>query len=155
MKAIVCIRQGPPEGLQLREVEKPTPRDNEILVKVYATTVNVGDCRMRSFTVPPLFWLPGRLALGITKPKNPIFGMELAGKVEAVGKDVRRFKPGDPVFASTFALNFGAHVEYKCLPEDGVVAMKPNNLNFEEAAAVPIGANTALYFWRKADIQPG
>jgi NADPH:quinone reductase-like Zn-dependent oxidoreductase len=109
MKAIVATKYGSPEVLQLIEVEKPTPKDNEVLVKVYATTVNVGDCRMRSFTVPPMFWLPGRIALGFRTPRNPIFGMELAGEVETVGKDVKRFKEGDPIFASTFKVNFGAY----------------------------------------------
>lgn len=155
IKAIVATKYGSPEVLELKEVEKPTPKDNEILVKVHVTTVNVGDCRMRSFTVPPMFWLPGRIALGFRKPRNPIFGMELAGEVEAVGKDVTRFKVGDPIFASTFKVNFGAHAEYKCLPEDGVVVTKPNHLTYEEAATLPIGANTALYFLKKGNIQPG
>ena len=127
MKAIVATKYGGPDVLQLREVEKPTPKDNEILVKVQATTVNTGDFRMRSFTVPPLFWLPARITLGFTKPKNPIYGMELAGEVEAVGKDVRKFKVGDQVFASTLEENFGAHAEYKCLPEDAAVATKSKN----------------------------
>ncbi|MFZ3591266.1 NAD(P)-dependent alcohol dehydrogenase [Bacillus sp. DJP31] len=155
MKAIVATKYGSPDVLQLKEVEKPMPKDNEILVKVLATTVNVGDCRMRSFTVPPLFWLLGRIALGFRKPRSPIFGMELAGVVEEVGKDVTRFKAGDQVFASTFKVNFGAHAEYKCLSEEGAVVEKPNNISYEEAATLSIGANTALYFLKKGNIQLG
>jgi NADPH:quinone reductase-like Zn-dependent oxidoreductase len=155
MKAVVATKFGPPEVLQLKEVEKPTPKENEILIKVQATTVTAGDSRMRSFTVPPLFWLPARLTLGFTKPKHPIYGMELAGEVEAIGKNVTRFKVGDPVFASTLTANFGGHAAYKCLPEEAMVAIKPANITYEEAAALPIGATTALRLLRKGAIQRG
>lgn len=155
MKAIVATGYGAPEVLQLQQVEKPTPSDNELLIKVHASTVNAGDVRMRSFTVPPLLWLPARVALGFSKPKQPIYGMELAGEVEAVGKNVRRFKAGDQVFASTLEAQFGAHAEYKCLPEDGAVAVKPQAMTYEEATTLPISAQTALFFLKAANIQPG
>jgi NADPH:quinone reductase-like Zn-dependent oxidoreductase len=122
---------------------------------VHATTVTAGDFRMRSFTVPPLFWLPARITLGFTKPKQPIFGMELAGEVEEVGKSVTRFKAGDQVFASTLTENFGAYAEYKSMPEGAMIAKKPGNITYEEAAAIPIGATTALRLLRKGNIQRG
>jgi NADPH:quinone reductase-like Zn-dependent oxidoreductase len=144
MKAVICKKYGPPEVLQLTEVEKPVPKENEVLIKVHATTVTVADFRIRSFTVPPSFWIPARLALGLTKPKRPILGVELAGEVEAVGKTVTRFKKGDQVVAATLK-TFGAYAQYKCLPETDPIAMKPANITYAEAAAIPIGARTALH----------
>lgn len=154
MKAIVCTAYGSPEVLKLVEVAKPTPQPNEILVKVHATTVAAGDLRVRGFNSPPLLWLPMRLVLGLRKPRKPILGIELAGEVEAVGSQVSRFKPGDRIFALT-GMNFGGHAEYVCLPEKGLVTHAPANVTAEEAAAVPVGATSALYFLRKAKVAPG
>jgi NADPH:quinone reductase-like Zn-dependent oxidoreductase len=155
MKAIVYTKYGPPEVLRLQEVEKPAPRDREVLVKVHATTVTIGDTIMRSLNMPIPGWqrLLARLYLGIRRPKRPILGMELAGEVESVGRKVTRFKPGDPVFASTFAVNFGGYAEYKCLPENGVLALKPANLTYEEAAAIPGAGQTAWQCLKKGKIQ--
>ncbi|HEX6303071.1 MAG TPA: NAD(P)-dependent alcohol dehydrogenase [Anaerolineales bacterium] len=155
MQAIVYTQYGSPAVLELKEVGKPIPKDHEVLVKVAVTTVTVADSRVRSFTVPLSYWLPARIALGITKPKQAILGAELAGEVESVGKDVTRFKPGDQVFASTFEHGFGAYAQYRCLPEDGLLAIRSPNLTPEQAATLPIGARTALYFLRAAHIQPG
>lgn len=155
--AVVYTEYGAPDVLRLQEVEKPVPRDREVLVKVRATTVTIGDTIMRSLNIPGPFWqrLLARLYLGLRKPKRTILGMELAGEIEAVGQNATRFKPGDLVFASTFGVNFGGYAEYKCLPENGVVALKPDNLSFAEAAAVPGGGQTALHCLKKGKIQPG
>jgi len=151
MKAVVCTKYGAPEVLKMVEIEKPTPKDNEVLIKIYATTVTVADCRVRGFVVPKSFWLPAKFALGFSKPKRPILGGELAGIVENVGKNVTKFKIGDKVFA--FPGHFmGAYAEYKCMNENACIALKPENLSFEQAAALTFGGITALYFCQKANI---
>lgn len=155
MKAVVYTRYGPPDVLRIVELPKPAPADNEVLIKVHATTVTVGDTRMRSFTVPPAQWLFARLYLGIFKPRRTILGMELAGVIEATGKHVTRFQPGDAVFASTFEVSFGGYVEYRCMPEEGMLAIKPANLDFGAAAAAVGGGLTALRCLRKGNIHPG
>jgi len=163
VKAVVCTGYGPPDVLELRQVAKPVPEDHEVLIRVHATTVHRGDVRIRRFEVPRGQRFMARLILGFTRPKNPVIGMELAGRVESVGREVSLFKPGDDVFAFT-GWGLGAYAEYACLPErprksvtkDGMLATMPSNMTFEEAAAgVATGAVTALRVLRKANIRSG
>ncbi len=157
MKAIIYTQYGSPEVLRLVEIAPPAPRGNEVLIKVRATTVTIGDTIMRSFNLPVTGWqkLMARLFLGVRHPKRPILGMELAGDVEAIGPAVTRFKIGDAVMASTLSVSFGGYAEYKCLPENGMLAIKPVNLTYEETAAAVGAGMTALRCLRKANIRPG
>ncbi|NOZ07939.1 MAG: NAD(P)-dependent alcohol dehydrogenase [FCB group bacterium] len=155
MKAIVYAKYGSPDVLQVKEVEKPAPRDDEILIKVRAAEATKTDCELRSFKFQVKWvWLPMRIALGLFKPRKPILGGYLAGEVESVGKAVSRFKVGDQIFGSA-KLRLGAYGEYVCLPAGYTLVHKPANLSFEEAAAVPLGGLNALHFMRKAKIQNG
>jgi len=166
MRVIKCTKYGAPDVLQLKDVEIPNPKDNEILVKIYATTVTAGDVTLRSGMKDISFLLRffARLMMGFRKPKKDVLGMELSGEVEAVGSNVKRFKKGDQIFGTTTGLDYGSYAEYICIPEEPIstglfganmVALKPTNMTYEEAAAVPIGADTALHFLRKGNIQSG
>lgn len=154
MKAILATTYGSPEVLQLKEVEKPLPKDNEILVKVFATSVTSGDVRVRSFTVPRSFWLPARLTLGLRKPKKAIPGMVVTGEVEAVGKEIKAWKKGDQIYAYDL-MRLSAYAEYVCVPENSTMVFKPSTITYEEAAAIPFGGVTALDFLKKGQIRSG
>ena len=155
MKAIVYTHYGSPDVLRVKEVEKPVPLSNEVLIEVHAAEATKADCELRSFNFAvKWFWLPLRIAMGLGKPKKPILGGYFSGEVEAVGEDVSRFTKGDQVFGST-QLRMGAYGEYLSLPDSYTIVPKPNNMSFEEAAAVPLGGLNALHFMRKANIQPG
>ncbi len=154
MKAYTYRRYGGPEVVELVDVPKPVPKHNEVLIQIHATTVTSGDWRVRTLSMPRGFGPIARLAIGITRPRQPIMGTELAGIVEAVGKDVTKFRPGDEVFGFPGG-KMGCHAQYRVMAEDGALALKPANLSFEEAASLCFGGSTALHFLRKADLKPG
>lgn len=154
MKAVVYTAYGPPEVLQLAEVDKPAPGSHDVLVRIRATTVTAEDPKLRAFKHPPLLWLPIGMLFGFRRPRRTILGTEFAGEVEAVGKDVTRYREGDPVFGYT-GTSFGAHAEYKCIPERAIMAAMPSKLSYEQAASIPNGALTALVYLRNmARLQP-
>ncbi|MBI5950032.1 MAG: NAD(P)-dependent alcohol dehydrogenase [Chloroflexi bacterium] len=161
MKAILCTAYGPPEVMRLGELDKPTPKSNQVLIRVRAAAITISDCTVRSGKVKPLLWLPMRIFVGFTKPRNPVLGLDLAGEVEAVGSAVRRFKVGDSVIAFT-GKHFGAYAEYACLPADGVrgpqdalIVHKPSNLSYVESAAIPSRGGLAWYFLGQGQVQIG
>ena len=154
MKAVVCTRYGSPNVIQLREVPQPVPKANEVLIKIHAATVTAGDCEIRRFDIPILFWLFLRIILGITKPRRGIFGQEYAGEIEAVGNKVTRFKKGDAVFGPT-TISLGAHAQYLSIPESYPNLFKPENMTYEMAATIPTGGINGLHFIRKAKIRSG
>ncbi|MDA4127157.1 MAG: NAD(P)-dependent alcohol dehydrogenase [Thaumarchaeota archaeon] len=154
MRAVVCTEYGPPDVLQLRELEKPIPRDNEVLIRVRAATVLAGDCELRSLDFPLPFQILMRIGFGFTRPRRKILGQELAGEIESIGNEVKSFKIGDQVYAFT-GFHLGAYAEYDCLPEKGLIATKPNNMNYEEAAAVPAGGLHSLHLLSKVRIKDG
>ncbi|UCE91329.1 MAG: NAD(P)-dependent alcohol dehydrogenase [Methanobacteriota archaeon] len=156
MKAIVCTKYGPPDVLQLKEVDKPSPKPNEVLIKIHTSTVTTGDCRIRSFTFASWFWLPGRIMFGITKPRKEIPGWELSGEIESTGKNVTQFKKGDKVFGYSKGVSFGGtNAEYKCLSQDRIVTIDLSRISYEDAAVLPVGGLTALYLLRKANVEVG
>ena len=154
MKAIVWTKYGPPDVLQFKELNKPVPKENEVLIRVHAATVTAGDCELRRFDIPLGLRLFVRIMFGIIKPRIKILGQELAGEIESVGKKVKHFKKGDPVFAAT-EMRMGAYAEYACLPAKSAMALKPVNMSYDEAATVPTGGLNALHFLRKGDIRSG
>ncbi len=161
LKAIVCTKYGPPEVLQLREVDKPVPKNHEVLIKIHATSVTASDSIVRAFRLPrwSAMGLAMGLVIGFKKPRKPILGMVFAGEIEAAGKNVKLFKAGDPVFGWTLksgvAIRFGTYAEYKCLPENSIMVSKPSKISYEEAAAIPYGGLLALFFIKKGNIRKG
>lgn len=156
MRAIKTTKYGPTEVLKIVEMDKPSPKKNEVLIRIKAIAVTSGDCRMRAFN-PPFwyFYIPMRLTLGILKPRKPIQGLWFSGDIEESGKETSKFTAGQQVYARTQDLKFGANAEYICLPEDGILGLKPQNLTYEEAVSLPFGGVTALYFLKKAKIKKG
>jgi NADPH:quinone reductase-like Zn-dependent oxidoreductase len=154
MKAIVCLRYGSPDFLQFQEVPKPVPKAKDVLVKIHAATVTAGDCEIRRFQIPVLFWLPLRIMLGITRPKPGIFGQEFAGEVEATGDEVTQYKVGDAVFGPT-TIRLGAHAQYICLPEKYLTKFDTGRMKYAEAATIPTGGINGLHFVTKAKIKKG
>jgi len=158
MKAIICTKYGPPEVLKMKEFEKPAPKDDEVLIKIFATAVTASDIYIRGSQIPIQFWIPMRIMLGLTKPRKSIIGLVLAGKIESVGKNVKRFKPGDQVYGLT-GFGLGAYAEYKCMKEKdstyGCLALKPNNLSYEEATVAAYGGLLAFQYMEKGNIQRG
>lgn len=154
MKAIIHTTYGAPDLLSFQEVKKPVPKANEVCIKIHAATVTSGDCEVRRFDIPILFWLPLRLIMGFLKPRDKILGGEMAGVIESTGKNVTRFKQGDQVFAATM-MRLGAYAEYICLPETYPIAIKPDSVSFEEAATIPTGGLNGLHFLRKGNVKEG
>jgi len=158
MKAAIYTKYGPPSVLKVQEIDKPSPKENEVLIKIHTATVTSGDARLRASDFPPLFWLPARLIFGLFAPKKKMLGHELAGVVEAIGGKVDRFKVGDHVFGTTTMQPTGSYAEYICLPQEwksGVLSKKPDQLSFKEAAALPVGAMTAMFLLDKANLKEG